>query len=79
MTQPSASNSLHAQTSLDQADLLALDYAAKVSLLEAVVKELLDKRLEYARIAGRYAELRADIQVLGQVKSALQSAIKADM
>lgn len=79
MTQPSASNSTQLQTSLEQADLLALDYAAKVSLLEAVVRELLSKRIEYAKIAGQYAELRADIQVLTQVKSALQSAIKADM
>lgn len=79
MTQPSASNSTHLQQSLDQADLLALDYAGKVDLLDRVTQELLSKRLEYARISGRHAELRAEIEVLKQVKSALQSSIRAEI
>jgi hypothetical protein len=60
------------------ADLLALDYDAKVKLLERVVDEFLRLRLEFATISGRHAELRANIQVLREVKSALQSAIKAE-
>jgi hypothetical protein len=63
---------------LSGTDLLALDYDAKVKLLEMVTKELLDIRLEFASVSGRYAEMRANIQVLREVKSALQSAIKAE-
>jgi hypothetical protein len=66
------------QSRLNQADLLALDYAGKVELLERVIQELLDLRLEFAQISGKAAELRANIEVLKQVKSALQSAIRAE-
>ena len=59
-------------------DLLALDYDAKVKMLERIVKELLGLRLEFASVSGRYAELRANITVLKEVKSALQSAIRAE-
>ena len=64
---------------LNDVDLLALDYDGKVKLLEQVVNELLRMRLEVAQVSGRYAELRANLQVLREVKSALQSAIKAEM
>ena len=64
---------------MDDVDLLALDYDGKCKLLEQVAAEMLKLRLEYARVAGRHAELRANIQVLREVKSALQSAIKAEM
>lgn len=63
---------------LNDIDMLALDYDAKVKLLENVTKELLALRLEFAKVSGRYAELRANITVLKEVKSALQSAIKAE-
>lgn len=63
---------------LTDLDLLALDYDAKVKLLESVTRELLDLRLEFATISGRHAELRANLQVLREVKSALQTAIKAE-
>jgi len=63
---------------LEQVELITLDYDGKVKLLQAVAQELLDKRLEFAQVSGRNAELRADIQVLKEVKSALQSAIRAE-
>lgn len=63
---------------LPDIDLVALDYDAKVKLLEQVVGELLALRLEFASVSGRYAELRANLQVLKEVKSALQSAIRAE-
>ena len=63
---------------LSDVDLLALDYDAKVKLLESVAKELLAMRLEFAALSGRHAELRANLQVLREVKSALQTAIKAE-
>jgi len=66
-------------TDLSDTDLLALDYDGKVKLLERVAQELLNLRLEFARVSGRNAELRASIMVLKEVKSALQSAIRAEM
>ena len=63
---------------MDDVDLLALDYDGKVKLLERIAAEMLHLRLELAQVSGRYAELRANLQVLREVKSALQSAIKAE-
>lgn len=63
---------------LTDVDLVALDYAAKVHLLEKVTQELLNLRLEFASVSGRFAEIRANITVLKEVKSALQSAIRAE-
>jgi len=59
-------------------DILAMDYDGKVKLLEAITKELLALRVEFATVSGKHAELRANIQVLKEVKSALQSAIRAE-
>ena len=66
------------QLDLDQVDLIALDYDGKVKMLQAICQQLLDVRLEFAQVSGRYAELRATITVLKEVKSALQSAIRAE-
>ena len=59
-------------------DLLALDYDGKVKLLQQVAGEILSLKLEFAKISGRHAELRAQLMVLKEVKSALQSAIRAE-
>jgi uncharacterized protein (DUF3084 family) len=59
-------------------DIIGMDYDEKVKLLERVTQEMLDLRMEFARVSGRFAELRANLQVLKEVKSALQSAIKAE-
>lgn len=67
-----------ANDTLNGVDLLALDYDGKVKLLEQIVRELLDLRLEFAQMSGRHAELRANLSVLREVKSALQSAIRAE-
>ena len=67
-----------ANDTLNGVDLLALDYDGKVKLLEQVVCEFLDLRLEFAQMSGRHAELRANVAVLREVKSALQSAIRAE-
>jgi hypothetical protein len=63
---------------MEGVDLLALDYDGKVKLLEQIVRELLDLQLEFATVSGRHAELRANLTVLKEVKSALQSAIRAE-
>ena len=63
---------------LGDVDLLALDYDGKVKTLQAIANEILRLKIEFAPIAGRYAELRAELQVLKEVKSALQSTIRAE-
>ena len=63
---------------LTDVDLLALDYDAKVKMLEQLTGEMLALRLEFATVSGRHAELRANLQVLREVKSALQTAIRAE-
>ena len=63
---------------LAKTDILSLDFDGKVKLLEAVAQEILDLKIEFAKVSGRHAELRAQMEVLKQVKSALQSAIRAE-
>ena len=63
---------------LTDVDMLALDYDGKVKLLQAVAGQLLALQVEFAKVSGRYAELRANVQVLKEVKSALQSALRAE-
>ena len=65
---------------LTDVDLLALDYDGKVKLLEAVTRELLDLRLEFATISGRHAELRANLQATAEQDAAkLQAEWQAAM
>ena len=59
-------------------DFIALDYDAKVKMLQAIAGEMLKLKMEFAKVSGRYAELRAEMQVLRSVMSALQSAIRAE-
>jgi len=63
---------------LTDVDLLSLDYDGKIKLLEQIAKMMLELRLEFAQVSARFAELRANLQVLKEVKSALQSAIRAE-
>lgn len=64
--------------SIAATDLLALDYDGKIKLLERVAAEILALKVEFAGVSGRYAEMRAELQVLKEVKSALQSALRAE-
>jgi hypothetical protein len=63
---------------LSKTDILALDYGGKVAMLERVGQEILNTQIEFSRVAGKYAELKANIEVLKQVKSVLQSTLKAE-
>jgi hypothetical protein len=63
---------------LEDIDIVSLDYDAKVKTLQAVASEILRLKVEFAKVSGRYAEMRAELQVLKEVKSALQSAIRAE-
>lgn len=65
-------------TDLSQTELLSLDASGKMELLMKISQELLNMKIEFAKVSGRSAELRANIMVLKEVKSALQSALKAE-
>jgi len=64
--------------SREASDLLALDYDGKIKLLQQVAGEILSLKMEFAKVSGRHAELRAQLMVLKEVKSAMQSAIRAE-
>lgn len=63
---------------LSKTDILSLDYGGKVEMLERIGQEILNYQIEFASVSGRYAELKANIEVLKQLKSVLQSSIKAE-
>ena len=58
--------------------IAGLAFDEKVKMLENICTEFLDLQVEYADIAGRNAQIKANMEVLKQVKSALQSAIRAE-
>jgi len=55
-----------------------LSYNDKVLMLENIVIELQELVQEFAPVAGRYAELKAQVTVHKEIKSALQSALRAE-
>jgi len=59
-------------------EIAGLDYGSKVLMLERIAGELLSYQTEFAEVAGKYATIKANMEVLKQVKSALQSAIRAE-
>jgi hypothetical protein len=63
---------------LAKVDIVALDYDQKVKMLERVASLMLETKVEFVRVSGRFAELKAELEVLKQVKSALQSSIRAE-
>ena len=62
----------------EKIEIAALDYDGKVKLLERIAQEFLDLRVASAQISGEHARIQAELRVLREVKSALQSAIKAE-
>jgi len=55
-----------------------LTYHEKAVWLEKIAQELVEIVAEYAPLAGRVAELKAQIMVRREIKSALQSALRAE-
>ena len=63
---------------LSKTDILSLDYGGKIQMLERVGQEILNYQIEFAQVSGRYAEIKANLEVMKQLKSVLQSSIKAE-
>ena len=58
--------------------IAGLAYDQNVKMLENICEEMLDLKVEYSEIAGKNATIKAKLEVLKQVKSALQSSIRAE-
>ena len=63
---------------LNDFDALSLDLDGKVKLLDRVCNELVRTGVKFAKISGEYNQLKAEMDVLKNAKSALQSSIKAE-
>ena len=59
-------------------EILKLDYGQKISLVETLAQELLNKRVLFADLSGEYYRAKTDIQVLNSAIRALQSALRAE-
>lgn len=57
-------------------EYLQMDFAEKMQRLEQVIAELDDLSVEYAEISAKYNRTKARIQILKEIKSALQTALK---
>ena len=65
-------------TNLSDVDIVALDYSEKIEMLEKIAQMILSYQVEFAEVSGKYAVIKANLQVLKEVKSAIQSALKAE-
>ena len=63
---------------LPDVDIVALDYSEKIQMLERIAQMILSYQVEFAEVSGKYAVIKANLQVLKEAKSALQSALKAE-
>ena len=63
---------------MSKADMIALDYDGKAKLLQAIAAELLDRKADNAKVEALRAYLRADIYILTQMKSAVQTSMKVE-
>ena len=59
-------------------EVVALDYGAKQDLLLMIAGRVLELKQEFISVSGRYAEIKAELDVLKHVSSVIQSALKAE-
>jgi hypothetical protein len=60
-----------------QTDLVALDYGAKQDMLLLIAQRMLDIKTELITVSGRYAEIKAEIDMLKHAGQFIQSELKA--
>ena len=53
-----------------------MEFAEKMAELESIVLELRELQVPFAEISAEYSRMRAQINVLKERKSAIQSALK---
>ena len=63
---------------LSEVEIVSLDYDMKIKLLERIAQEMLNTQVDFVRISGEFAEAKANMAVLRQVKSSIQTALNAE-
>lgn len=63
---------------LSDIDILSLDYDAKIKLLDRIAQEIITEGVRFAKLAGEYTASKATLDVLKNIKSALQSSLRAE-
>lgn len=58
-------------------ELVALDYGKKQDLLLLIAGRLLELKTENIKVSGRYAEIKAEMDVLKHTASMIQSELKS--
>jgi len=66
-----------AELMLTQSELVAMDYGQKQDYLLQIGQEMLDLKEEFVRVSGRYAEIKAHLDLLKNLKQVIQSDLKA--
>ena len=66
-------------TELSEDEMRQLDYDGLLRLLEGISFRMLSEGKEFAKIAGVHAELQARQRVYREVKTGIQSALRARM
>jgi len=55
-----------------------MEYIEKQKELERVIAQLIELEMPFAELSGEYFKMKARIQTLKELKSALQSSLKAE-
>jgi len=58
-------------------ELISLDYGQKQDMLLIIGQKMLDLKTEYVKVSGRYAEIKAELDLLKHTKQVIQSDLKA--
>ena len=62
---------------LTQAELVSMDYGQKQDYLLKIGQEMLGLKEEFVHVSGRYAEIKAHLDLLKNIKQVIQSDLKA--
>jgi hypothetical protein len=62
---------------LSSTDLLELDYGQKQDVLLMIAQRMLDIKTELVTVSGKYAEIKAEIDMLKHAGQLIQSELKA--
>jgi uncharacterized protein (DUF3084 family) len=55
-----------------------MEYIDKEKELERVIAELMELQVPFAELSGEYYKMKARMQTLKELRSALQSSLKAE-
>lgn len=65
------------ELNLTAQELIALDYGQKQDYLLRIGQRMIDLKEEFIQVSGRYTEIKAELDLLKNIKQVLQSDLKA--